>query len=180
MAGDIGVAAMVALMGVMLEVIDAEADGRGHDIGHVGEDRHQHVGGAAAKDQAVGGVMNDDIETVIGKGADGVSQQKRRPPVRQTKMAHAGGQRHLQANHADRDQRGPGIAAVERAHMRIGGGDGARTLGVRLLVGNKEAGRHYADARACRQGCTLTVTTGSTSGSLRAPAPRVRRGLWPT
>ena len=50
MARDVGVAAIIALMSMVLEMADAKADGARYAIGQVAENRQQHVSRASAED----------------------------------------------------------------------------------------------------------------------------------
>ena len=82
----------------MRQMADAETDGAGDQVGQIADDGDQIIGGAALEDQLVGGVMDDDIEAVIGESADAIGGQQRRPPVVQAQAAHDDGKADLQAD----------------------------------------------------------------------------------
>src|ERR1700742_3754293 len=117
--GDIGIGFIVALVRVMFQMTDAEADRSRKDIRQVAENCDNVVCQTAVKNEPVCGVVDDDIETMIGESADAVGHDQGTPPIGQTESAHAGRKRNLYRYDKQGHERGPGIAADKIAGFRM-------------------------------------------------------------
>src|SRR5256714_1638176 len=133
LVGDVGVHFVMALMGMMLEMVNPEGNRGREEIGQIGEDRDQLVQESGAKDKIMGGVVDDHISAMIGERAEAVSKEKADPPAIGTEAAHPKGDRALNRNHQQPDQRREGIAAHEGTDFGMGLEDRARSLWMRLF-----------------------------------------------
>lgn len=78
--GQVGIQFVYTLEGVMFDMITLERHGAGEQLGEVGEDAGQAVGGAAFEQQVVGAFMDHDEEGVIGKSAEQIGCTDDDPP----------------------------------------------------------------------------------------------------
>jgi len=132
MAGEVGVPVVVTLIGVVLQMADAEADCRRQDIWQIGSDRCQFVQPAVSEDQVMGCFVNDHVKAVVGKSADQICRDQRQPPIRCSKVSHERRQADLQQDNRSQNCRGPGIASHEIADIRMLPQDRFGSFGMRL------------------------------------------------
>ncbi len=100
----VGIEAAIAQEAVMQQVVVAEADRARRHARQVGHDRHRLVEGRAANDEIVRGLVDDDVEVMLGEGADADGGDDRHPPGL---LRHRRGQRELPRDHDAGEPRGP-------------------------------------------------------------------------
>src|SRR2546423_10529678 len=140
----------MALMRMMLEMVNPEGNRGGKQVRQIGADRDELVQDSGAKDEIMGGVVDDHVSAMVRERAEGVGEKKADPPAIGTEATHPEGDRALNRNHQQRDQRRRWIAAHQRTDFRMRPAHRARSLGMRLAT------IRLGDALLPRQRQTLT------------------------
>lgn len=124
---------IVALVGMMLQVINAKSHRARRKVRKIGDDGYHFVPARASENQVMRRIMNDDVVGMIPERADAEGNQYTHPPITETQVAHAKRDRSLHCHDRDRDQRSPRIAHHQFANLRVRFDDRSRPPGMRLL-----------------------------------------------
>src|SRR5262249_2297760 len=124
---------VVALMGVMFQVINAKSHRARREIRKIGNDGHHFIPARASENQVVRRIVNDDVVGMIAESADAERDQQTSPPIAETQVAHAERNRSLHCHDRDCDQRSPRIAHHQLANLRMRFDDRSCPPGMRLL-----------------------------------------------
>ena len=143
MIGEVGIPFEIALMGVMLQMINAKAHRAGHEVGKVGDDGHHFVPAFIPENQVMGRIVNNHVIGMVGERADAISDEKAEPPVAKSQCPHPVGYRRLHERERHSDERSVWIAHHQSANFRMRFNDRACPRRMRLLkLGLMEEGLH--------------------------------------
>src|SRR5262249_27408345 len=101
---------VVALMGMMFQVINTKSHRAWCEIWKISDYRHHFVPARAPENQIMGRIMNDDVVRMIAERTDAEGDQQAHPPIAETQMAHPERECGLHYDNRDRDQCSPRIA----------------------------------------------------------------------
>src|SRR5256714_4220685 len=143
----------MALMRMMLEMVNPEGTRGGKQVRQIGADRDELVQDSGAKDEIMGGIVDDHVSAMVRERAERVGEKKADPPAIGTEATQPEGDRALNRNHQQRDQRRRWIAAHQRTDFRMRPEDRARSFGMRLVnVGLVEGLLHRESQRLTGRG----------------------------
>lgn len=94
---------VVALMGMMFQMINTKSHRSGREIRKVGDYGDHFVPARAPENQVVRGIVNDDVVGMIAERADAKGDQQTDPPITETQLAHAERDSRLHYQNRDRD-----------------------------------------------------------------------------
>src|SRR6516165_6019546 len=80
---------VVALMGMMFQVINAKSHSTGREIRKIGDDGQHFVPTWVPENQVVRRIMNDDVVGMIAERTGAESDQQTEPPITEAQLAHA-------------------------------------------------------------------------------------------
>src|SRR5438067_311584 len=133
LVGNIGVHFVMTLMRMMLEMVNPEGNRGWKEVGQIGADRDQLVQDSRAKDEIMGGVVDDHVGAMVRESAERVGEEKAGPPTVGTEAAHPEGDRGLNRHYQQRDQRREWVAAHQGTDFRMRLEDCARSLRMGLF-----------------------------------------------
>lgn len=129
---EVGIKLIVALMGVMFQMINSKAHRAGNDVWEISENRDHLIPTLTRENEIVDRIVNQDIHGMIRESAYAISDEHTEPPVSESQLPENKSKRSLQTNDGKSYYHRPGITPHELANFRMRFDDSARPSRVRV------------------------------------------------